>query len=483
MSLRALVDCGASNNFVRLQSLARLDSEEVVMPRSLLEVRLATGVVVSTEKRVVRVRFSYLEKFVDEFIVLDLDDKFDMVLGMPWIARHDPVVDWTKRTIAHFGSSGATVSDGPVGAAHAPRGTCDPPAEAARRAAASGHHTRTPTTERVVGRKCESNQKTQVRSDSRGYRSIKSDAVVSTISVDKQVQQEEQVTNKGSDLDASAQGADAIGTNVERRPAIRRRGKEGAPALGADAAGGADGCKRPAPEMLACSRAAELHDEASQTGGASPDRHDGRIERICILSDVERVKCEAEELKQLATEGVDALTAKSKKERFHEQGWDSLKSSPFYEVLREYKDVRPDDILAELPQDKGVQHEINLVPRTKYCVTRQWPPPREQVKAIDDFFESRRKAGQVRESKSPHSAPTFCVKTAQGGWRIVRAYNKLNDATVPAQTPIPRKGVIVDSMASSTIFSALDLRDGFYQIIMRESDIPLTAVSTPSGML
>ncbi|GMF62214.1 unnamed protein product [Phytophthora fragariaefolia] len=38
-SLRALVNCGASNNFVRLQSLARLDFEEVELPRSLLEVR------------------------------------------------------------------------------------------------------------------------------------------------------------------------------------------------------------------------------------------------------------------------------------------------------------------------------------------------------------------------------------------------------------------------------------------------------------
>ncbi|GMF63237.1 unnamed protein product [Phytophthora fragariaefolia] len=205
------------------------------------------------------------------------------------------------------------------------------------------------------------------------------------------------------------------------------------------------------------------------------DLHDGRIEQICILSDVERMKSEAEELKQLVTESADALSAKSKKERFDEQSWDSRKSSPLYEVLREYKDVLPDDIRAELPQDMGVQHEIDLVPGTKYCVTRQWPLPREQVKVIDDFFESRRKAGQVRESKSPHSAPTFCVKKAQGGWRIVHAYNKLNDETVPAQTPIPRKDVIVDSMALSTIFSALDLRDGFYQIWMRESDIPLTA--------
>ncbi|KAE9169003.1 hypothetical protein PF002_g30470 [Phytophthora fragariae] len=38
-------------------------------------------------------------------------------------------------------------------------------------------------------------------------------------------------------------------------------------------------------------------------------------------------------------------------------------------------------------------------------------------------------------------------------------------------------------MSGSVIYSAIDLTDGFYQILMRESDVPLTAVSTPSGML
>ncbi|KAG3190867.1 hypothetical protein PC128_g11184 [Phytophthora cactorum] len=208
------------------------------------------------------------------------------------------------------------------------------------------------------------------------------------------------------------------------------------------------------------------------------DLYDERIDQIYIFSDLERMKSEAEELRQLhaasTTESEDTLSAKTKKERF---------DGPFYDVLREHKDALPDEIPAELPQDKGIQHEIDLVPGTKYCVTRQWPLPRDQVKVIDDFFESRRQAGQVRESKSPHRALTFCVKKPQSGWRIVLAYNKLNDATIPAQTPIPRKDVIIDSMAKITIYSALDLRDGFYQILMRESDIPLTAVSTPSGML
>ncbi|KAE9284975.1 hypothetical protein PR003_g26714 [Phytophthora rubi] len=38
-------------------------------------------------------------------------------------------------------------------------------------------------------------------------------------------------------------------------------------------------------------------------------------------------------------------------------------------------------------------------------------------------------------------------------------------------------------MSGSVIYIAIDLTDGFYQILMRESDIPLMAVSTPSGML
>ncbi|KAG3005194.1 hypothetical protein PC121_g15572 [Phytophthora cactorum] len=43
--------------------------------------------------------------------------------------------------------------------------------------------------------------------------------------------------------------------------------------------------------------------------------------------------------------------------------------------------------------------------------------------------------------------------------------------------------MVLDIMSGSTQYSAIDLMDGFYQILMREDDVPLTAVSSPSGML
>ena len=105
-----------------------------------------------------------------------------------------------------------------------------------------------------------------------------------------------------------------------------------------------------------------------------------------------------------------------KAKRFAAQGWYALKSSPFYEVLWKHRGVFPTEVTNRLPADRGVRHEIDLEPGTKYSVTRQWPLPKEQVGYIDHVFDKRDKAGHVRESKSPHCSPTFCVRKATSGW-------------------------------------------------------------------
>ena len=108
----------------------------------------------------------------------------------------------------------------------------------------------------------------------------------------------------------------------------------------------------------------------------------------------------------------------------HSSRLEALQESgnPVYDLVREYADVFPDKIPAELPANRGVRHEIDLVPGSNYCVTRQWTLHQDQVEATDAFFDGHRKRGHVRESLSPHSSRTFCVLREAGGYcmRLIR---------------------------------------------------------------
>ena len=76
MSLRALVDCEVSNNFVGRQSLdnSKLKFIEREIPPTRITVRLATGASVTMMERVVKVTYTLKEvQYGDDFIVLDLD--------------------------------------------------------------------------------------------------------------------------------------------------------------------------------------------------------------------------------------------------------------------------------------------------------------------------------------------------------------------------------------------------------------------------
>ena len=65
----------------------------------------------------------------------------------------------------------------------------------------------------------------------------------------------------------------------------------------------------------------------------------------------------------------------------------------------------------------------------------------------------------------------------------MHAFRKLNDATISAQMHNPRTYMVLDARSGMAMFSVIELIDGFFQILMRQSDIPLTAVSTLSGLL
>ena len=65
-----------------------------------MTVRRATGASTTVEKRVVGIHYTLeSEQYDDDFIALDLGDKFDVILGLPWLRRYEPRMSWQHRSV------------------------------------------------------------------------------------------------------------------------------------------------------------------------------------------------------------------------------------------------------------------------------------------------------------------------------------------------------------------------------------------------
>ena len=479
--LKLLVDSGASENFVRKRTVSQNAnvSQKVRPSGRQLAVRLATGMTVREPESTIDLKMKFLDfDCIEQFIVLDMDTRYDLILGFPWLQSHEPWIDWRERTMAS--SSPALTSATRDRVAYGVISTPVQQIAAVDISTKSSAHEDPPVRNIFVGSSialCPQGIPSSVLRRRRGKRngaSIVSD--ISDVCADNSQSRSDMVTGTDSDM--------VTGTDSDMVTELGTTQKE---------------LNSPDASVFAEEhRGAELSSSSIMKGPPSELPKTGK--EICNLPELAypsflallskggilelAVPTPVNELELNSSSNADeSVVETDRQKRFQAQSLEALKDSPVYPLVCKYTDIGPEDTPAGLPSAKGVEHEIDTEPGSGYCTTRQWPLPPEQVEFIDKFFANKLRQGLVRESNSPHSSPTFCVRKATGGWRVVHAYNKLNATTIPAQTPIPRKDVIIDSMAGSEIFSCLDLKDGFYQILMREKDIPYTAVSTPSGML
>ncbi|GKE09757.1 putative reverse transcriptase domain-containing protein [Tanacetum coccineum] len=86
--------------------------------------------------------------------------------------------------------------------------------------------------------------------------------------------------------------------------------------------------------------------------------------------------------------------------------------------------------------------------------------------------------GFIRPSSSPCGAPVLFVKKKDGSFRMCIDYHELNKLTVKNRYPLSRIDDLFDQLQGSRVYSKIDLRSGYHQLIVREEDIPKTAFRT-----
>jgi hypothetical protein len=61
-------------------------------------------------------------------------------------------------------------------------------------------------------------------------------------------------------------------------------------------------------------------------------------------------------------------------------------------------------------------------------------------------------------------------------------YHSLNEVTIKNTYPLPRIKYLFDQMKGASVFSKIDLRSGYHQLKIQESDIPKIAFHTRYGL-
>ncbi len=75
----------------------------------------------------------------------------------------------------------------------------------------------------------------------------------------------------------------------------------------------------------------------------------------------------------------------------------------------------------------------------------------------------------------------FMEKKDGTQWMCVD-YRSLNEVTIKNKYPLPRIEDLFDQMKGASAFSKIDLRSGYHQLKIRESDIPKTTFRTRYGL-
>ena len=132
------------------------------------------------------------------------------------------------------------------------------------------------------------------------------------------------------------------------------------------------------------------------------------------------------------------------------------------------------DVFSQNELDIGhttaVHHEIRLIDDKPFKQRYRRIPP-ALIDEVRLHLQQLQDAGVIRPSSSPYASNLVLVRKKDNSLRICTDYRLLNSLTIKDAYALPRITEMFDYLGGSKIFSVLDMKSGYYQVPVKESDI------------
>jgi hypothetical protein len=151
------------------------------------------------------------------------------------------------------------------------------------------------------------------------------------------------------------------------------------------------------------------------------------------------------------------------------------------ESLWEYLDVFRKSKADSLAPRRPYDHAIDLEPEKEIPSSRMFPLSAHELEVLANYIEENLRSGFIRPSSSPVGAPILFVKKKDGSLRLCVDYRNLNSVTIKNQYPLPLINETLDRLCGARFFTKIDLRNGYYQLRIKEGDEWKTAFKTRYG--
>jgi len=165
-----------------------------------------------------------------------------------------------------------------------------------------------------------------------------------------------------------------------------------------------------------------------------------------------------------------------------EPGYQDTLRSLVPSTYHSYLPVFSRSAAASLPPDRpGHSHVIRFHPGSVPCRERLRSFTGKKRESLHQWIKAELSAGHIRPSSSQFACNPHAVRNGDG-YRWCLDTRQLNVATVRDRTPVPRITDTLDILSRGKLFTKLDLRAAFNQVLMNSEDIPKTAFLTPWGL-